>query len=135
MISTKNILILSSILVVFVLILGGGCKKKDTGIALEYGTVTDIDGNVYNTIKINNRWWMAENLKTKRYRNGDSVEFVREVNFQLDSVKWKNNTTGAYCIIDNAYETAQNYSGKLFGFLYNFYAVSAIIFLRKPQKL
>jgi uncharacterized protein (TIGR02145 family) len=37
------------------------------------GTVTDIDGNVYNTVRIGNQVWMKENLKTTHYRNGDSI--------------------------------------------------------------
>jgi uncharacterized protein (TIGR02145 family) len=38
---------------------------------LTYGSVTDVEGNVYKTITIGSRVWMAENLKTTMYQNGD----------------------------------------------------------------
>ena len=39
-------------------------------------TVTDIDGNVYNTVTINGREWMAENLATSHYQDGSPIPLV-----------------------------------------------------------
>ncbi len=33
-------------------------------------TVTDIDGNIYNTVTIGTQVWMKEKPKVKHYRNG-----------------------------------------------------------------
>jgi len=45
-------------------------------------TVTDYDGNVYNTVQIGNQCWMASNLNTTRTYNGDPI--IRYCN-QCDS--------------------------------------------------
>jgi len=82
-------------------------------ITLETGTVTDIDGNVYQTVKIGDQLWMAENLKVTHYRNGDAIPNV------TDSTDWGNLTTGAYC---NYYNDANN--ATTYGRLYNWYAVN-----------
>ncbi len=36
-------------------------------------TLTDYDGNVYNTVQIGNQCWMKENLRTKHYTDGTSI--------------------------------------------------------------
>jgi uncharacterized protein (TIGR02145 family) len=36
-------------------------------------TIEDIDGNIYKIVKVGDQWWMAANLKTTRYSNGDSI--------------------------------------------------------------
>jgi len=59
------------------------------------GTVTDIDGNVYQTVKIGDQWWMAENLKVTKYRNGDDIDHI------TSNTEWTGLSTGAYCAYDN----------------------------------
>ncbi|OVE79450.1 hypothetical protein BVY01_02480 [bacterium I07] len=76
-------------------------------------TVTDIDGNVYRTIKIGNQVWMAENLKGTHYRNGDPIAHVTRTS------AWSNLSTGAYCNYDNTVSNVSTY-----GRLYNWYAVN-----------
>ena len=38
-----------------------------------FGSVTDIDGNTYQTINIDGTEWMTEDLKVTRFNNGDEI--------------------------------------------------------------
>jgi uncharacterized protein (TIGR02145 family) len=42
-------------------------------LVTSYGTVSDKEGNQYQTIKIGNQVWMRENLKSGKYPDGTSV--------------------------------------------------------------
>lgn len=87
------------------------CKKENAEPEAETGLVTDIDNNVYKTIKIGNQWWMAENLRVKTFRNGVPVYEAQE------NDQWIN-TISAYCLYDN--------NNNAPGLLYNWLAVTDI---------
>jgi uncharacterized protein (TIGR02145 family) len=75
-------------------------------------TVTDKDGNVYQTVTIGTQTWMASNLRVTHYRNGESITNLTVVG------DWASATFGAWCNYDNS---AAN--GTKYGHLYNWYAV------------
>ena len=52
------------------------CLAEPPNIS-EYGELYDSDGNKYLTIKIGNQIWMAENLKTTSFSNGDPIQELR----------------------------------------------------------
>jgi uncharacterized protein (TIGR02145 family) len=80
-----------------------------------YQTVSDVDGNIYNTIEIGNQLWMKENLKTSKYNDGTSITNI------TDNIVWKAGGA-AYCWYNNDYSTY----GTVYGALYNWYAVDTI---------
>ncbi|MCX6327293.1 MAG: fibrobacter succinogenes major paralogous domain-containing protein [Bacteroidia bacterium] len=81
---------------------------------LTYGTVTDIDGNVYKTIIIGTQTWMAENLRTTKYKEGTAIPLL------TDNTAWANLITPSYCWYSNNATTYKN----TYGALYNWYSVN-----------
>jgi uncharacterized protein (TIGR02145 family) len=52
---------------------GTAYGEDATFTTLSSNTVTDAEGNIYNIITIGVQVWMAENLKTTTYHNGDLI--------------------------------------------------------------
>lgn len=77
------------------------------------GTVTDIDGNVYKTVLIYGKEWMAENLRTTKLNDGTPIP-----NIENDSI-WTNINSIARCNYNNS-----NAIDPQNGILYNWYVAS-----------
>lgn len=92
-------------------------NSDTTGVAIKMivsaGTVTDTDGNVYQTVKIGNQVWTVENFRVTKYNDGTAIPK------DTSSATW-NAVTPKYCFYNN---TTNADSIKRFGALYNWYVV------------
>lgn len=107
----KLILFILSCMIIF------SCKKDESN---NTSTLTDIDGNTYNTVTLGSQVWMKENLKTRNYNNGTPITIV------TDSSSWMSLSTEAWCYYKND-ATNNNVYGKI----YNWYAVGTGILCPK----
>jgi uncharacterized protein (TIGR02145 family) len=80
-------------------------------------TVTDIDGNIYNTITIGSQLWMKENLNVQRFKNGEAIPNV------TDASTWANTTTAAWCRYNNNSDASNAFK---VGLLYNGYVAQDV---------
>lgn len=69
--------------------------------------------NYIETVIIGNQEWTTNNLNVSKYRNGDIIPEVKDLK------KWDSLTSGAWCYYDNDPK-----NGKIYGKLYNWYAVN-----------
>ncbi len=77
------------------------------------GSVMDVDGNSYTTVRIGNQEWMAENLRVSKYN--DNMTIPEET----DNVAWSELTTGAWCWYNN-----DSNNELIYGKFYNWHAVN-----------
>ena len=97
-----------------VLFTNSGCSKKsDDSTPSDTSLIKDNDGNVYHSVTIGTQKWLVENLKTTNYRNGDPVTPGKSGKQLSD-----NRSDGKYWNYANS-----DSLGKIYGRLYNFYAV------------
>lgn len=92
----KTILNIPLISVIFVSVFFGCNRKK-------------------NEVKIANQIWSSSNLNTYTFRNGDAIKRVSTADEWMDALYSK---TPAWCYYDD-----DDANGKVFGKLYNYYAV------------
>jgi uncharacterized protein (TIGR02145 family) len=79
-------------------------------------TVSDIDGNTYNTVSIGTQCWTKENLRVRKYNDGNSIPFI------LSVPTWSGVTYGAHTIY--AFDSTSNLVN--YGYLYNWYAAIGV---------
>lgn len=105
----KKYLILFLVLATFI-----SCEKDDNKDEEFPATVTDIDGNIYQTVKIGSQLWMADNLRVTHYRDGSVIPNI------TDNGAWSGLTSGARCYYNN--DSASH--DAVYGVLYNGYAIT-----------
>lgn len=86
--------------------------------------MSDIDGNSYPTVMIDNKCWMAADLKVSRYPNGDAIPYID------DDANWgtlvDNNTDDAYSFYgDNNNDGTIDITYPDYGALYTYAAAIA----------
>ena len=88
---------------------GCGSRQKEEENVIK---INDIDGNLYETVQIGDQLWMAEDLKTTHYNDGNPIPLVEDYD------EWANLTLPAYSWYNNDSLNATD-----FGALYNWYVV------------
>lgn len=71
------------------------CIMIDPSLWYSGMTVTDYDGNIYNTVKIGTQVWLRQNLATTHYSNGVVIPEV------TDAASWTALTTHGLCAYEN----------------------------------
>jgi uncharacterized protein (TIGR02145 family) len=82
-------------------------------ITFSFVDCTDWDNNHYAVVQINEQLWMAENLKTTTFNDGQSIPYV------TNNAAWGNLTSPGFCWGNNNPANKDEYGG-----LYNWFAVN-----------
>jgi len=85
-------------------------KPTTGGSTIITDTITDYDGNVYNTVAIGSQVWMKENLRTTHYSDGTPIPYVTgDSNWDTLVV-----TDKAYCYYNDDSATHASVYGALY---------------------
>jgi uncharacterized protein (TIGR02145 family) len=106
-------LIISFISIAYNVLAQPNCSDNQFNTNISYNSVSDNSGNTYRTVNIGGREWFAENLRTFRYLNGDTITEVSSITPDENLLK-----NGAWSYYSDSSEL--NCSR---GKLYNFYTI------------
>jgi uncharacterized protein (TIGR02145 family) len=90
-------------------------------------TISDINGNTYNTVSIGTQCWTKENLRVRKYNDGNSIQFDASGGEAGNGSgqTWTGLAYGAHTIYaHDSTSTPSNLTN--YGYLYNWYAVKGI---------
>ena len=111
----KTIVVLSICLLIYSC--SSGDNENNQNVVIPTFTqgpnLTDIDGNIYQSVTNCTQTWMQSNLNVSHYRNGNIIPQVTDEN------QWDNLTTGAW-----RYHSNNTVNGVIYGKLYNWYAIN-----------
>jgi uncharacterized protein (TIGR02145 family) len=89
-------------------------------------TVSDIDGNIYNTVSIGTQCWTVTNLRVRRYNDSTEIRFNNSGGSGgTTSQTWSVLNYGAHTIYAND-SVASPSNLTTYGYLYNWYAAKGI---------
>jgi uncharacterized protein (TIGR02145 family) len=87
----------------------------DKTVTFTFTECKDGDNNYYPVVQINTQLWMADNLKTTKFKNGTDI-----IPLVPDNTAWSNLRTPGYCWYDNNEASYKN----TYGALYNWYTAN-----------
>ncbi len=87
---------------------------QDQTVTFNFIDCTDGDDNHYPVVQIGGQIWMAENMKTTKFRDGTTIPFVP------DDQTWLNLSEGFYCTYNN---TNNADTINMYGCYYNYFAL------------
>lgn len=101
---TYKLLISSLVLLLGVVV---ACTKEEPKTSTpETGTMKDIQGNTYKTVKIGDQWWMSENLKVTVFNDMTPISNISET---APDTLWSKSTKAAFCIYDTTLGALYNW--------------------------
>ncbi len=86
---------------------GKGCVVRDPFSIARPGCLKDAEGNLYKVVQVGSQYWMAENLRSEKFLNGDPIPF----------------RGGGNCDTCFDYTNADSAFNSLYGKLYDLYTV------------